>query len=141
MEINEINRSSCSRAGWPPQAVSIVLRTSSGLVSSDKALNLPLACKRLVEFGLKARAVDLDGAELAQMVGYELRVEHDETAMNEPGTKVDECDLRRVALRREHAFAEKCPAQGNAVEPADKATVRSAHTSTVWQWRMRNSSP
>src|SRR5665647_1981207 len=68
-------------------------------------------------------AVELDGAELAQVIGHELCVEQSEPAIGEPRGKVDDGDLRGVALVGEHAFPEECAIERNAVEAADELAV------------------
>ncbi len=64
---------------------------------------------------------NLDGAELAQMRGDELRVEKPEAARDEPRDEMNKGDLARIRFAAEHAFAKKCRAQRDPVEPADEA--------------------
>jgi len=52
------------------------------------------------------------------MIGDELAVEQGEPAEAEPRHEPGECDLRRVCTTGEHAFAEECAAQTDAVEAA-----------------------
>lgn len=76
--------------------------------------------ERSFELGLKRRSVQLDGAELAEMLRHELRVEKREPTTDQPRGEVNKRDLRGVALRREHAFAEECAFERHAVEAADQ---------------------
>ena len=52
-------------------------------------------------------ALDLDGAELPQVLGDELRVEQREAAVDQPRAQVDQRHLAGVARGGEHALAEE----------------------------------
>src|SRR5690606_8698971 len=65
----------------------------------------------------------LGGAELAQMFGYELRVEQGEAAMAQAGDEMDEGDLGGIACAMKHALAEERAAERHAVEAADQLSV------------------
>ena len=54
--------------------------------------------------------IEIDSAELIQMIGCELGIEEVEAPGFQAGDQVDEGDFRCVAGAREHAFAEKCRA-------------------------------
>ncbi len=69
-------------------------------------------------------ALDLDGAELLQVLGDELRVEQREAAVDQAGAQIDERHLAGVALGGEHALAEEGAVQRHAVEAADQLAVR-----------------
>src|SRR5690606_31586446 len=68
-------------------------------------------------------ALHLDGAELAQVIGYELRIEQREAACNQPGDQMYERDFRSIALDREHALTEEGSAQRQAVQPSDQPVI------------------
>jgi hypothetical protein len=53
----------------------------------------------------------------------ELRVEQGEAAIFQPGDKVDEGDLARIARSREHALAEKRATKMHAVKPSGELPV------------------
>ena len=57
------------------------------------------------------------------MASHELRVEQLEATEFKPGNKIDERDLARITRLREHALAEKCPAEMHAIEAADQLIV------------------
>jgi hypothetical protein len=57
------------------------------------------------------------------MPGHELGIEQCEPAIFEPCHEIDERDLARVSLAREHALAEEGAAQMHAIEAARKLTV------------------
>src|SRR5690606_27243548 len=61
--------------------------------------------------------------EALQMRRGELCVEQGKSSLAQPFHKMYEAGLRSVALAREHAFAEKCSAYGDAVKPADKSSL------------------
>src|SRR5262249_14035095 len=65
-------------------------------------------------------ALDLDGAELPQMIGDELRVEQRKTTADQPRAQVDERHLAGIALHGEHALAKICAVQRHSVEAADE---------------------
>ena len=66
-------------------------------------------------------AIQLRGAELAQVIRHELRVEQLEASARQPGCEVDQGDLRSVALIGEHAFAEVGAVESDAIETAHEA--------------------
>src|SRR4029078_9230007 len=79
--------------------------------------------ERPLEQAMELLAVELDGAELAQVVGDELRVEQPEAAVGEACREIDERHLRTTALVEDHALAEEGAVQRDTVEAADEATV------------------
>ena len=75
----------------------------------------------LLQQPMEFLAVELDGAELAQVVGDELRVEQPEAAVGEARREINERDLRSIALVGEHALAEEGAVERDAIEAADEA--------------------
>src|SRR5690606_10868367 len=73
------------------------------------------------ELTMKFGPVNLDGAELAQVVGDELCVEHHEPAVDEAGAQIDKCDFGGVPHLRKHALAEEGTAQSDSVKTANEA--------------------
>jgi hypothetical protein len=54
------------------------------------------------------------------MIGHELAVEQNEAGQLHPRHQPGERHFRRIGAAREHALAEKCPAQRHAIEAADQ---------------------
>ena len=86
------------------------------------------ALKRLLKPPMERRAADFLGAELAQMVGDELRVEQAKAAISEPGHEIDKRYLARIGLVRKHAFPEERTAERNPVKAAHELTVEPSLT-------------
>ena len=84
------------------------------------AQEIRLLQQRVIEMMMEILAIDLDGAELAQVFCHELRIEQCEPASDQPAAEMHERDLRGITYIREHALAEEGSAQRHAVEPADK---------------------
>ena len=57
------------------------------------------------------------------MLGRELRVEQPESADPQASEQMDERDFRSVAGAMEHALAEECATQANAVKTPDKLVL------------------
>jgi hypothetical protein len=57
------------------------------------------------------------------MLGHELAVEQSVAADLQPRDQPGQRDLRRIAARREHAFAEKGGAEIDSVEAADERAL------------------
>src|SRR6185437_5364213 len=70
-----------------------------------------------------AAARDFNGAERLQMLGDILGVEQLEAARDQPRHQMYQRDLGGIADAVKHAFAEKCPAEIDAVEPAGEIAV------------------
>src|SRR3954454_12476536 len=68
----------------------------------------------------------LDRAEALQMLGDELRIEELESADSQPRYEMDQRHLACIGRAAEHALAEKCRAELDAVEAADQPVVRPA---------------
>src|ERR1700675_461232 len=66
------------------------------------------------------RPRDCDGAECAQMLGDELRVEQPVMAGLQPRHQMHQRNLGSVAGAVKHAFAEKRASETDAVKPADQ---------------------
>ena len=65
----------------------------------------------------------LDRAELAQVVGDELRVQEAVAARSQALDQRDERDLAGVARAREHAFAKECRPKRNPVQPTGQTSA------------------
>ena len=72
---------------------------------------------------MKILPVNLNSAELFEMVGHELRVQKPESPMLEPGHEIDEGDLARIPGRGEHAFTEESTAEMNPVKAPDQFPI------------------
>src|SRR5215831_5372202 len=83
-----------------------------------------LVRERPFEPGVELVALDLDRAELPQMIGDELRVEQQEAAADQARAQIDERHLAGVALDGEHALAKVGAMQRYSVEAADQPPAR-----------------
>jgi hypothetical protein len=88
-----------------------------------KTAEFSKALKRLLKAPVKSGTADFLGAELAQMIGDELRIEQAKPSMAEPSHKVDQRDLARACLIGKHALAEKGASERDAIESARKLTI------------------
>ena len=64
--------------------------------------------------------VDLDRAQRGEVIGLELAIEQREAADAEPRDQPRQRDLGRIGPAADHRFAEECPPQRQAVQPADQ---------------------
>src|SRR6185295_2423463 len=69
-------------------------------------------------------AIELDGAELAQMLGDELGVEQTEATGDQPRAQEHQRHLAGIARVGKHALAEEGAVEPHAVEPANQAVAR-----------------
>lgn len=69
------------------------------------------------------RASDFHGAEPGQMRGQKLRVQQHKPPEPQPRHQMRQRQLRCVALARDHALAEKCPADRQPIKPANQRAV------------------
>src|SRR6202035_4089636 len=81
---------------------------------------ISLADERGIEQLVIGRPGHLDGAERAQMLGDELRVEQPVMAGLEPRHQVHQRNFGRVTGAVKHALAEKRPSETDAVKAADQ---------------------
>lgn len=65
-------------------------------------------------------------AKRSKMRRHELRVEQAEPAFRQPRSEMHESDFRGVGLAVKHAFAEKCRAEVDAIEPAGELAASPA---------------
>src|SRR5690606_35017846 len=81
------------------------------------------ALYRRGENPLIGRTPDLDRAELAQMLGHELRVKQSKVRRAQHRDEMDQRDLGRVAIEVEHALAEEGAPDPHPIEPAGEPAV------------------
>ena len=75
------------------------VKTRPGRRPSGRRQEVGLVRQRLLQQRVELGAVDLDGAELLQVLGDELRVEQREAAVGQPRAQVDQRHLAGVARR------------------------------------------
>ena len=106
-------------------------RTSSGLASVRQAREIGLVRQCLLQQRVEFRTIDLDGAELLQMLGDELRIEQREAAADQPRAQIDERNLAGVPATENMLSPKKAPLSATPYSPP--TSLPSAQVSTVWQ--------
>jgi len=65
-------------------------------------------------------AIDLQGAELRQMIGQKLRVQQTKPACNQMRDQMDKGDFAGIARARKHTLAKEGSPKANPVKATDK---------------------
>src|SRR5262245_7482190 len=102
------------------------LHDGAGILTAQVALKARLPADGVGEPGAEFLALDLDGAECAQMLRHELAVEQVKSALDQPRHEMDQRHLRCVALAAEHALAEERRTDRHAVNAADQLALEAA---------------
>jgi len=79
----------------------------------------------------------LDGPELREMRGHELRIEKCKSSVDQARHEMGERNLAGIARPGKHAFAEKCSAQLNAIQTARQRAVSPAFDRMRMTFRMQ----